>query len=584
MVVILRSTGVCVGVMILMFLSYPAPSFGQLSPGPLHSSHEFIEGVSNCGKCHSERGQVAGDCIKCHDMIKQQLEENKGLHGLQHYSECQLCHIEHQGQKSELIWWKTGMKNFNHILTGYPLQGGHTRVRCRSCHQKENITVKEQLLALDKPLDRTFLGLNAKCATCHFDEHRGQFSGDCTSCHVVAAWRPAPGFDHGKSKFALLGRHRETACEKCHTKIADSRSVTDSSYVRFSGLPRKTCLDCHKDVHDGRLGVKCSECHSVDSWRLKNATAFDHGNTRYPLAGKHSTVKCEKCHPPGRAHRGMKFQHCRDCHADHHGGDFADRQSGDGCKECHTVSGFAPSLFSISLHEDTDYPLTGAHRAVACAGCHPKPESGNPISPARFALSRPQCITCHPDPHKPALEKQVNATGCKLCHITDTWRQVTYEHDKKEYVLEGRHSQIRCRRCHFVEDGLSAEAPSPLSRGAEDSSAVSLKFTSMAKLCSDCHEDTHRGQFQTTTTESSSSLTVTQCDSCHTQTNWQASNFDHDADSIYPLRGAHRKVDCGGCHKSTTSAIGNYVVYKPLKQTCESCHGNQYAREGLGEL
>ena len=82
-----------------------------------------------------------------------------------------------------MYWGKPGRAAFDHALTGHALAGKHARLACDQCHKT-----------------RSFLGAVTECASCHRDEHRGQFAGRaCTSCHGEQAWKPAPGFDHAKT-------------------------------------------------------------------------------------------------------------------------------------------------------------------------------------------------------------------------------------------------------------------------------------------------------------------------------------------------------------------------------------------------
>ena len=49
--------------------------------------------------------------------------------------ECRKCHVEHQGQEYELVWWgKAGRESFDHGLTGHALEGRHSPPRLRRCH------------------------------------------------------------------------------------------------------------------------------------------------------------------------------------------------------------------------------------------------------------------------------------------------------------------------------------------------------------------------------------------------------------------------------------------------------------------
>lgn len=523
----------------------------QLSPGDLHQSHEFLEGVANCTHCHGgDQELVPDNCLACHNRIKESREIGRGLHSRPEYQICQKCHVEHQGRDFTLIYWKNGETAFDHALTGFTLQGKHATLACRQCHRPHFI--RELHGGSDEKTDssRTYLGLVPTCVGCHQDEHRGQLGDNCTQCHDQTAWKPAGGFNHALAKFTLTGKHPTVACIKCHQLMDDQPLGSDLSYQKFTGLPFAQCTACHTDTHKGKLGENCASCHSSESWHLVNTVNFDHSKTRYPLTEKHLAVECGKCHTAGQAKQGLKFGACRDCHADFHKGEFAARPSKGACEECHTVKGFSPASFLMAQHDQTDYPLRGAHRAIPCMACH-QSISGSGSTALSFTFVSTRCLACHKDPHRGQVDKLVAASGCELCHAVESWQQVTYDHSKSNFALEGRHVTVACTKCH-------AEIAA-----ASDRKAV--RFTGIRTDCKSCHNDIHGGQF--------ASGNITDCSRCHSPSNWKAPKFDH-AVSRFKLDGAHRAVACGKCHPSSPTESGVMVRYKPIDTTCLSCHGN----------
>ena len=67
------------------------------------------------------------------------------------------------------------------------------------------------------------------------------------------------------------------------------------------------------------------------------------------------------------------------------------------------------------------------------------------------------------------------------------------------------------------------------------------------------------------------------CSTSHTTKSFKASalTFDHQTQSSFPLTQAHQKVKCDQCHFAP--AAGEPVKYKPLPQTCASCHLDVHA-------
>ncbi len=548
-----------------------APAWAQLSPGDLHQSHADLEGLENCTKCHLTGKKISPEnCLACHKLLKERIDANRGLHANPEYRDCVKCHVDHHGRDFDLIYWEGGQENFDHRLTGYPLEGAHTQPRCRDCHKPDFISEKEKLVAQKKELKRTFLGLKQACLNCHVDEHRGQLDKDCLSCHQMEDWKPAAKFDHDKTRFPLTGKHSGVDCQKCHKTIRDNRFPDNPTYVKFTGIRFAECSSCHRDVHEGRFGNRCSKCHVTGGWEQVKAANFDHSKTRFPLKGKHQQVKCESCHKPGRPYKGLKFAACRDCHQDYHKGQFAHRPSRGACEECHTERGFSPSTFTQADHQKTDFPLKGAHLAVPCIACHTG-EAGGKLSvmPAhgytrqpinRFQFASIRCRTCHEDPHRGQVDRFVKAGGCESCHRVDTWKTVKFDHSQTQFALTGRHRNVACNDCH-----------KPVAGGK---SPGHLQFQNLDRECRACHKDVHQRQFDKPVVRKGKTEFVTDCSRCHTPNNWEPTRFNHDRDSRFPLEGAHENVPCQECHKPVRRGGVTFTLFTPVDGKCSSCHGS----------
>ncbi len=536
----------------------------QLSPGKLHKTHAFIEGLKNCTQCHSAGNRVTPEkCLVCHTLLKKRIAAGRGLHAQPDHQQCGVCHGEHYGREFELIRWTEKQENFDHDLAGYSLEGAHAKVKCRDCHRAENIPEKASLIVKKKDLNRTFLGLSRACASCHEDEHRGQLDLNCAPCHDLNRWIPAPGFDHNATQYPLTGRHAEVACKDCHTTVTDNRFPGNPSYLQYSGVDFELCVSCHADVHRGRLGVDCERCHSTNGWNDISMKRFDHAKTRFPLRGKHRLLRCESCHKPGRPHRGIPFERCTDCHSDFHRGQFTQRASKGACEACHTEAGFSPSTFTIADHETAKFPLKGAHLAVACFVCH----TGGPQNSARdrsmlkinrFVIEAVKCQDCHRDPHFGEVDRFVNIGGCEYCHRVDSWQEIVFDHSQNRFSLEGRHAEIRCGACH---------QPTAVGTPRER-----IQFVRMLMNCRDCHEDQHFGQFAQAVQTTAGLISATDCSRCHTPARWQPDKFDHNRDSRFSLVGMHENVPCKSCHQTVQREENSFVLFKPMEMACSACH------------
>jgi hypothetical protein len=567
----------------------PASAAGDLfSPGPLSRAHADLEGIRSCTRCHEAGEKLAeAKCLSCHGEVKERIAGGKGLHGRLAPPDrsCDRCHAEHRGRDFDLRGFGAeGERGFDHGRTGFVLKGAHRNAACGECHRPERIAdpAIRRLLATGKKRE-TYLGLPTTCSSCHFDEHRGQVSGDCGSCHGETSWKPAPGFDHGKTAFALRGKHAAVECGKCHDPRHDDRTPADAfpapksrTFLVLEGIAHGSCADCHEDPHRGRFGPRCESCHTEDGWHTVKAAARDtafHDRTRFPLRGAHARVDCQRCHGPwpGRkaVFRGLAFAACTDCHLDAHLGQLSGADGkAPACEKCHHGESFAGARFELGDHAATAFPLEGAHRAVACGACHRADRSlaqkvpamvaadlrrrGRPVrvSLARFDLPETArgCAGCHDDPHA----GQFAGRECETCHRVASFADVSFDHDRESrFPLEGAHREVPCRSCHGKETRDGKEV---------------TRFKPLEMACHSCHADVHAGQFAVDG--------VTDCARCHRPGGFQPAKFEH---SSFPLAGRHREVACGGCHAEVEVAPGVRTVrYRPLPRDCEGCHADPH--------
>jgi hypothetical protein len=240
---------------------------------------------------------------------------------------------------------------------------------------------------------------------------------DCSACHTPSGWQlaavaGASGFDHDRTGFPLRGAHVRQSCTGCHTRNA---------------RPQASCQDCHRDPHQGRHDGSCAECHTAIAWS-DTRILDEHRRTRMPLTGRHAVLDCTACHRrSGERAFSDTPSDCYACHrAEYHAATLHPVHDGSGgaapftreCGQCHRTSAWTPAVVSpaglnnaarIGDHDARFVLTTGAHRAVACAGCHPDPR--------RTQLVR--CDGCH---QGPALRMQHGApvpraaAACLGCH------------------------------------------------------------------------------------------------------------------------------------------------------------------------
>ncbi|NOX64557.1 MAG: cytochrome C [Chlorobi bacterium] len=507
--------------------------WAQISPGDLTSAHKSLEGISHCTKCHILGDKVENKkCLDCHTEINQLINSNKGYHSSSEVKnkECVKCHGEHFGRDFTII--RFNKKIFDHTLTGFTLKGKHKKIKCESCHQSKFIESKKL-----KDRKNTYLGLHQNCQSCHEDYHQGTLkNSNCQSCHNTEKWRPTAGFNHAETKFKLTGAHKNIKCEQCH-KI-DKRNGKEFQNFRIAKFGQ--CIDCHKDIHLGKFGDNCTQCHTTQSFKsIKNDKKFDHSKTGFILKDAHNNLKCNQCHIKGVSVK-LKSKNCYDCHTDYHKGEFTKNGIQQDCSVCHTESSFTPSHFTLDEHSKTKFALLGGHLAVPCGKCHLNDSKWT------FTFKNTECITCHENIHGDLILKYSDEKGlCVKCHNSGSWDQVNFDHDKTEFKLIEKHEKVKCSNCHFIDNQQS------------------FIFSKLSHDCKTCHKDQHNGQFEADY--------LNDCSKCHSPNDWSAVNFDHDQ-ARFKLDGSHKNLSCNKCHKEEIINGNKIVKYKFKDITCKSCH------------
>ena len=252
----------------ILFL-LPIILVAQFSPGKLSKYHAHLEGNTNCVQCHElGKKEISNGCNECHTPLKIQIEAKQGFHK-DKTNECGSCHSDHNGKEFELVYWPKNIENFDHEETGYSITGKHTDLTCAKCHTKENIKWKPIINWAKKHtqfpvLDRTFLGLESTCNSCHTNIHEDSISNDCSSCHNTLGWENASNdFDHNRAKFLLTGAHKNVDCASCHPVQQDHPLKA----LKLTGIQFDNCTRCHEDIHQGSYGNSCESCHTTVDWK-----------------------------------------------------------------------------------------------------------------------------------------------------------------------------------------------------------------------------------------------------------------------------------------------------------------------------
>lgn len=413
---------------------------------PLTGKHVDVA----CGDCH--RTPVYKDapetCIACHRA------DDEGA-GTRTAKGTQKGHQGRFGEKCDSCHGTQGWKpsSFRHDRdTRYALRGAHREATCASCHTG----TQPGSLYRDKT--------STACVDCHRadDKHQGSLGTECGACHTEQRWTETARFNHDKTRYPLLDRHRPVACASCHTtpgrfQVADQR-----------------CVACHAkdDKHQPSLGTACESCHREKGW--KDLTRFDHAKARFALRGAHVKAECNDCH------RDQRYRETPStCIACHRQDDKHAAQLGERCEACHSETRWTGVAYD---HAKARFALTGRHQGLACKSCHETP---------RYRDAPRDCLSCHraDDRHERTL-----GPACESCHNTRAWRLWTFDHDRRtRFALDGAHRPLACKACHV--------APAPAGQ----------PIAPLGDTCVACHreDDRHEGAFGT------------RCDQCHVTTDWK---------------------------------------------------------------
>lgn len=487
--------------------------------------------ISDCAKCHKPDNIASATlkkkpetflgletkCMSCHEDYHQKTMS----------SDCASCHNFTKFKPASL---------FNHAKTEFPLLGAHKTVDCASCHKVEMRNGKE--------FQKFAVASFKNCSNCHNDVHKGEFGTQCKACHNEESFHKitaGPGFNHNVTGFNLVGRHQKIDCKACHEKSFG----LGGHFKEFKSKDANDCRTCHKDVHDGKFGSKCLDCHNQNSFKSGKTPQldnFDHSSTGFALLGKHQKVDCRTCHKQDLT-TPMAHDQCASCHKDHHEGDFATKKDRyPDCASCHNEQGFMPSTFTIEQHEKSSFVLDGAHVATPCNACHWKENKWE------FNIPQQECKSCHEDIHKNFMdEKYYGQNSCKTCHNTDSWLAGNFDHSLTEWALEGKHATISCGQCHMDKK----------------SGTRIQRFRDLDGQCVTCHDNIHGTQFEVEG--------KTDCSRCHGFKEWKADKFDHNL-TQFKLEGEHKEVACIKCHKETMVEGKKTVNYKIEKFACADCH------------
>ncbi len=389
--------------------SFGDANFNHSNTGfPLTGAHTTV----SCQSCHNGNyTSTPSDCNSCHNKdYTATTNPNHSAIGLP--TTCQDCHTTTDFTTS----------TFNHSTTPFPLTGAHTSVTCQSCHTGN---------VASTPTD---------CYSCHATQYNNTtdpnhaqqgFSHDCSQCHSTTSFGDA-NFNHSNTGFPLTGAHTTVSCQSCHngnytSTPSDCNSCHNKDYVATTN-PNHAAIG---------LATTCQDCHTTTDF---TTSTFNHSTTPFPLTGAHTSVTCQSCHTGNVASTPTD---CYSCHATQYNNTTDPNHVQQGfshdCSQCHSTTSFGDASFN---HNNTGFPLTGAHTTVSCQSCH----NGN------YTSIPTTCYSCHQTDYNnttnPAHQTAGFPTDCTPCHTTTGWTPSTFNHTTY-FPLTGNHDISTCNTCHI---------------------------------------------------------------------------------------------------------------------------------------
>jgi hypothetical protein len=219
--------------------------------------------------------------------------------------------------------------------------------------------------------------------------------------------------DHKATGFPLRGRHAELDCDACHAK---------------KDL-KPNCNSCHTPPHDPKFRKTCEDCHTA---------GLPFSNVKFKHAEKglfafHKDVGCVQCHENRQFLKARL--NCTGCHSDFHKGSL-----GRDCSACHQKPAWTVTRFQ---HNQTGFPLMGAHRSLECGDCHRDRQT------FRIVPRPTVCASCHESDYQSAPFPHATygaGRGCTECHLQDSW---DYAHSPAWFNIKtGNMAGVSCASCH----------------------------------------------------------------------------------------------------------------------------------------
>jgi hypothetical protein len=232
------------------------------------------------------------------------------------------------------------------------------------------------------------------------------------------------------------------------------------------------------------------------------------------------------------------------------------------------AAGFLLLLLVSPLHAQlSPGPLSKAHQSLSgttqCTSCHTLRVGARELKCVECHVEIGQRLKEHRGLHATLVKNPADGQECAKCHSEHNGADFylihwdgpinSFDHRKAGYLLEGKHAQIECAKCHTPANII------PTQRTQIKVQDLTRTWLGLSKDCVTCHKDPHNGRLGPNCTE------------CHNFSDWKAaSGFDH-SKTRYPLTGLHIKVACEKCHAPSTPG-GSARLTGMAFGSCADCH------------
>jgi hypothetical protein len=522
--------------------------------------------------------------------------------------------------------------SFDHLATGFELDGVHRDLPCESCH-----------------LNAVFKGTPRDCGTCHITGSLYNATPKtathipttnyCGACHNTISFRPDVHFDHAQVLGSCVSCHNGTIaqgegpnhpatsqdCAACHTVM----SWNPPKAVDHTQIPMAVagfCIICHngkaasgKNVGHLVTNLECGDCHLTTTWL---GADFDHTGIRTGCVSCHNGTKavgkqanhmpttnlCENCHTTGI---GTKLPNWAPSLFDH------TQMTVTTCQTCHSGSFKITTGFVSGQPANHVPPIPSSIDCGVCHGNSPAAETwttlAGTIATLHSGLSVSNCLLCHagqtfagvPAPYIPMSISGVSPTkmtplapphipilagaDCSACHGA-AYQAGGFGPATAMSATTHNFVSASCDTCHDTGKSFYVGSGTPLQLRPADH--ISSTDPAMATGdCSMCHstKDWLSSTLPTGHMPNPSNLTCVQCHA--------SAPSDYTPATLAALSALHTgvTVNCGVCHGNTTTALtwaNNYTpkdaVLTPSHipylsgSDCSSCHASTYVTGGFG--